>query len=151
MDNYYMYDASMVFDLAVPIVRKYFCNETIFMLDNGNFKRIRDILSCPEFDALDERIVAAVMSSRTFLKEVDFGCLSFNELKALSLIVNYTNTIYNNQLKYLDKSLSEKRISNKLYSNKRNMILKRIEGLKPYLENIDLYMKIEQNVVDRIK
>lgn len=153
--NYFMYDASRVFDLAVPIIRSriktgIICEETLFMDRYGNFKSIRKIFCNPVYNNLDKRIVASVMSSKIFLRELDYENLSYDELKVLSDMVNYTNTIYDNQLMYLEEIAGKGAISDSKVLSKKQGIIKRKKELEFYIDKIGLYMSIAR-IVDKKK
>ena len=145
--NYNTYDASRTYDLAVTVMRNKYKKEgasceTIFMNEDGTFKSIQSILDDPILYTVDEKIVAFVMSSRTFLREIDFTELSYKDLKALNKILNYTKTIYNNQLNHLEEALKNKTIGEHLYSTKKDNIINNINHINYYIDKINLYIGI---------
>lgn len=152
LNNYYLYDASSVVDLAVPVIRAAYkkCNsfaDSIFINNDGSFKSIDVILENSDFHTLDKRIVAAILSSRTYLSELNFEALSFDELKIIDEAINYTYTVYNNQLRYIEKQLN----NNKIEEDDRICLLRKslcdsIGRLKLYKEKIELYMNIMHSI-----
>ena len=143
--DYNMYDASRTFDLAVTVMRNQYKKdgiscETIFMNENGTFKSIKDILDNPLLNTIDKRVVALIMSSKTFLKEADFSELTYDYLKSFSLILNYTKSVYINQLNYLDQALQEGIINKDLYKIKKDDIINNINIMDYYIDKINLYM-----------
>ena len=153
--NYYMYDASYIFDLAIPIIRDKLRNGNysknyIVLNNDGCFSSVREMFDNTQFNDLDIRIRAAIMSSRTFLKELDYGELSYDELEYLNEMVNYTNTIYDNQLKYLEKIAEKGVISDNEVLSKKQHVIKKKRELEFYVDKIELYMSIAR-IIDEKK
>ncbi len=152
--DYYMYDASNIFDLAIPIIREELKNgiisgNYIYINSDGSFRSIRDMIDNSIFMNLDIRIRSAITSSRTFLKELDYGQLSYDELKFLYDMVNYTNTIYDNQLSYLKKLIGKRMFSNNSIVSKMNSIIDKKKELAFYIDKIGLYMSVARVIEDK--
>ena len=75
----------------------------IFLDDNQDFKKVSEIISNGKFKLLDQRIVSAMFSCRTFLDGLDMESLSLEELEVVSNALEYTNNVYKNQVNSLDK------------------------------------------------
>lgn len=89
-------DRAKLYDEIYPIL-------TIFLDADYNPKKIRDIINNPRFNKLDERIVCAFLSSKTFLENINFEELNKEELLLLDKSLEYTNGIYKKQLELLEK------------------------------------------------
>lgn len=153
--NYYMYDASYIYDLVIPIIRDKLRNGNysknyIVLNNDGSFSSVREMFDNSQFNDLDIRIRAAIMSSRTYLKELDYGELSYDELEYLNEMVNYTNTIYDNQLNYLEKIAGKGVISDNEILSKKQGVIKRKKELEFYIDKIGLYMSIAK-IIDEKK
>ena len=59
------------------------------------------MISDERFATLDYRIVAAVLSSKTFLRETNMEDLSLECLEVLYKALSYTNEVYQNQKTYM--------------------------------------------------
>lgn len=160
--NYMLYDASDVFDIAMNEVIKKIEQENIFyfipifdifLKDDGSFKRISEMIKDERFNNLDERIVAAILSSKTFLKKTNIGGLSLKELIVLRYALNYTNQIYCNQEKFIElirnngvNSLERKMIKEEILNPIRDINKKKehIQSIPIYLKNINKLIRIKK-------
>ena len=154
--SYYMYDASTVFDIAVPIIRaqmkKGNSNSIIkFFNEDGSFKSVECLLDDPWFCDLDDRIVSAVVSSMHFLSELNFEELSSYELEFISEMLDYANNIYDNQNNFLDKKFNDGELNEKTYKFIKSSLLKKIEILNNYIKKVELYINKINNVSDEEK
>lgn len=75
----------------------------IFLDDNNEFRKVSEIVCNAKFKLLDQRIVSAIFSCRTFLDGLDMESLSLEELEVVSNALEYTNNVYKNQVNSLDK------------------------------------------------
>lgn len=75
----------------------------IFLDCNNGFRKVSEIMSNAKFKLLDQRIISAMFSCRTFLDGLDMESLSLEELEVVSNALEYTNNVYKNQVNSLDK------------------------------------------------
>lgn len=116
----------------------------IFINDDNSFKGFKDIIVSPEYQALDKRISNAILSSSAYLKKIDMGTLSNDELTLLQEILQYTSTIYNNQITLLINAAQKK------YINSQQYIIIQIE-LKNNIEDINKYIKLIEQIKQQKK
>ena len=136
-NDYLMYDASFAFDRVFQTIKKnkmifkenlYDNNPIleIFLDDNLCFKRIDEIINNELFNLLDNRIVSAIISSDSYLKELNIDNLSISDLIFINKYLEYTYNLYNNQLMLLDKNNKDYKKLLKRYNNRINNIYKYI-------------------------
>lgn len=100
----------------------------IFLDDNQDFKKVSEIINNDKFKQLDQRIVSAMFSCRTFLDGLDMESLSLEELEVVSNALEYTNNVYKNQVNSLDKFKPLNRDSFlKILKSEKSFIKKMIE------------------------
>ena len=149
LEKYMLYDAADTFDIALSSIRNkrmsleinkkvHYPLFDIFLKEDGSFRKISEMISDERFATLDYRIVAAVLSSKTFLRETNIEDLSLECLEVLNKALSYTNKVYQNQERFLEEHKITKGMSN------IKNLLKHLESQKSLLQkirNISLFFK----------
>lgn len=104
----------------------------IFLNSDLSYKTIDDIVSNEKFKMLDKRIIHAFFSNKTFLENINFEELSEENLVLLSESLQYTNTLYQNQLQLLSQ---EKNINLLEFLKIEKNILMRYKLVDQYYRN----------------
>ena len=106
----------------------------LFFNEDESLRKIEDIIykmnNNPCYVHLDKKVVYVFMSSRYFLQNTNISELSIQELDLLKESLEYTNQVYQNQEKVIEKAYNNK-IINKL------KFLKNQKSLVEKLANID--------------
>ncbi len=139
--NYLMYDASNTIDRFIlvnkisknyPLNLRNILNKDnpspvleIFLNKDNTFKNIKDIIKNDKFKTLDKKIIYAFLSSQNFIKTLDFKTLSEEELSTIKESLEYTNTIYKNQMTINEKAKKNNTITELQYlQSKKNILVK---------------------------
>lgn len=101
----------------------------IFLNKDLSFKKISEIMSHEKYKELDKRIVYAFLTSKTFLETINLDTLSDEELNLFYEALNYTNTVYLNQIQQLRQ---EKNINLKAFLQQEKNILKKYSRICNY-------------------
>ena len=157
--NYYTYDASLVFDKFLETYLN-FCKSNnknykshnlfsinpilrIFFDENFEYKKMSEIVNDYEFMDLDIRIGAAIFSSKSFLKNIEFQNLGNKEFLILYDNLKFLKSIYNNQRLTLEK----------IYGNCNDLSEKYVKSIEEFFNRVREYEKfmsvIEQYKTDR--
>lgn len=104
----------------------------IFLGDNYKFKNIKDIVQNEKFKTLDKRIIYTCFSSKTFLNQLNINELSLEEKELIKEALEYTRSLYKNQMLFIKQKKENKEILLIDYlSYQKELLLK--------LANIDKY------------
>lgn len=147
------YDSSLI--NISPVIK-------IFMNEDNSFKEISQIINNDKFKLLDSKIVSAFFSCKSFLENVDMDKLSDRELDIINKSLQYTNKVYQNQTKLIEKSYKDKDITlleylksqksfigkikvidslfTKMFIRKTNLI-RNDKKRKEHIENIPKYLE----------
>ena len=124
-EDYKMYNASYTIDKVLPIIGvasafrnnkiiKYdFIKDTspvlgIFLNGDGSFKRPSEVMNDDKYQELDKRIVYAMFSSLTFLKDLKhMDNLSPEEISIVNEAIDYTSELCRRQMVSLNESKSK--------------------------------------------
>lgn len=152
MIDYLSYDASDIVDRYIQAVRKIEARESkkhervftsksdstlgIFFNEDNTFKKVSEIINHDEFKLLDQRIVSAMFSCRTFLDGLDMDNLSLEELEVVSNALQYTSTIYKNQTNSLSKLNIRERDKLVICLEAEKSYIKKFIALAMYLDKI---------------
>lgn len=98
----------------------------IFLNEDASFKNFSEIVQNEKFKELDKRIVYAILSSKSFLEQINMNQLSIEELEIVNKSLQYTSTLYKNQSKLIEQSLSEKNITYLEYLKSQKSLIKKI-------------------------
>lgn len=101
----------------------------IFLNSDMNYKKISEIMGHEKFKGLDKRIVYAFLSSKTFLESLNTEELTNEELSLLSEALQYTNTVYQNQMQLLTQ---EKNIKLNEFLKLEKSIIKKLSIIDAY-------------------
>lgn len=125
----------------------------IFLDDDLNFRKIKDIINNDKFHKLDKKIVFAMFSSKIFLNSIDFNTLSDSELMALSDALNYTCQLDIKQINWMEE-LNKNEIELMKYKiRSSNSVSDKIKGISSeisrQLSNIryNAYLKNENMIL----
>lgn len=97
----------------------------IFLNEDASFKHFSEIIQNDKFKELDKKIVYAVLSSKSFLEQINMNQLSFEELELVNEALQYTSTLYKNQSQLIEQSLSEKNITYLEYLKSQKSLIKK--------------------------
>ncbi len=117
MDDYLLYNPSYTVDRVLPRIRiacSFSKNDeniksispvlSIFLNGDGSFKRPSEVMSNEKYQGLDKRIVYAMFSSLSFLKELKYmNDLSFEEISIVMDAMDYTSELCRRQMKFYNK------------------------------------------------
>lgn len=124
-EDYKMYNASYTIDRVLPIIKvasafgdneiiKHdFIKDTspvlgIFLNGDGSFKRPSEVMSNDKYQELDKRIVYAMFSSLTFLKDLEhMNNLTPDEISIVNEAIDYTSELCRRQMVSLNESKSK--------------------------------------------
>ena len=124
-EDYKTYNASYTIDRVLPrvrvasafgdneIIKHDFIKDTspvlgIFLNGDSSFKRPSEVMSNEKYQELDKRIVYAMFSSLSFLKDLEhMDNLSPEEISIVNEAMDYTNTLCQMQMNSLDESKSK--------------------------------------------
>lgn len=98
----------------------------IFLNTDNSFKSIIEIVNNENFKNIDNRIICALFSSKSFLESIDFNNLSYYELEILNKSLKYTIELFTKQQRILDMEQ------------------------QPYKERLEFYLKIEKNIIRKL-
>lgn len=139
MYHYMIYDAAENMDRFIKAIRKSsdIANKhslkelcpvlDIFMNSNWTFKNLNEIINHNKFQELDERIVSAIFSCKSFLESINMEQLSNEEIELIHNALNYTNKIYQNQSKSAEQALNRKIIDKRTYLETQSTILNKVK------------------------
>ena len=117
MDDYLLYNPSYTVDRVLPRIRiacSFSKNDeniksispvlSIFLNGDGSFKRPSEVMSNEKYQGLDKRIVYAMFSSLSFLKELKYmNDLSFEEISIVMDAMDYTSELCMIQMNFYDE------------------------------------------------
>lgn len=117
MDDYLLYNPSYTVDRVLPWIRiigVFSKNDEniksispvlgIFLNGDGSFKRPSEVMSNEKYQELDKRIVYAMFSSLSFLKELKYmNGLSSEEVQMIMDAMDYTNDLCVMQMKFYNE------------------------------------------------
>ncbi len=117
MDDYLLYNPSYTVDRVLPRIRiacSFSKNDeniksissvlSLFLNGDGSFKRPSEVMSNEKYQGLDKRIVYAMFSSLSFLKELKYmNDLSFEEISIVMDAMDYTSELCRRQMKFYNK------------------------------------------------
>ena len=124
-EDYKMYNASYTIDRVLPrirvasafgdneIVKHDFIKDTspvlgIFLNGDGSFKKPSEVMNDERYQELDKRIVYAMFSSLTFLKDLGhMNNLTLDEISIVNEAIDYTSELCRRQMVSLDESKSK--------------------------------------------
>ena len=117
MDDYLLYNPSYTVDRVLPRIRiacSFSKNDeniksispvlSLFLNGDGSFKRPSKVMSNEKYQGLDKKIVYAMFSSLSFLKELKYmNDLSFEEISIVMDAMDYTSELCRRQMKFYNK------------------------------------------------
>ncbi len=136
--DYMLYDAIEQFDRLLHISNKIIIINTypafdIFLNENNAFKPIKNIISNPNFEHVDKRIVHTVLSSNAFLKSIDMKKLSNEELVTLNESLQYTYNVYINQFRFILNSFNNNDININYFNQIKKLLIEKIKNINEYI------------------
>ena len=160
-EDYKMYNASYTIDRVLPIikvasafgdneiVKHDFIKDTspvlgIFLNGDGSFKKPSEVMNDERYQELDKRIVYAMFSSLSFLKDLKhMDNLTLEEINIINEAIDYTNTLCQMQMNSLNESkdkaqtLLNKLLYLKTYFVKYNYIKRRLNSFESNRELVN--------------
>ena len=160
-EDYKMYNASYAIDRVLPriraasafgdneIIKHDFIKDTspvlsLFLNEDGSFKRPSEVMSNDKYQELDKRIVYAMFSSLSFLKDLKhMDNLTLEEINIVNEAIDYTNTLCQMQMNSLNESkdkaqtLLNKLLYLKTYFVKYNYIKRRLNSFESNRELVN--------------
>lgn len=121
--DYKLYDAFYFIDKVMPLiknaiplyedanVKRNFVDDispvlSIFLKDNGSFKRPSDVINNDKYQELDKRIWYIIFSSLSFLDDLEkFGDLSQEEVSVINEAIEYAARLCRMQLSFYEELL----------------------------------------------
>ena len=117
MDDYLLYNPSYTVDRVLPRIRiacSFSKNDeniksispvlSLFLNGDGSFKRPSEVMSNEKYQGLDKRIVYAMFSSLSFLKDLKhMDNLSPEEINIINEAIDYTSELCMIQMKFYDE------------------------------------------------
>ena len=155
--NYKLYNPSYFIDRVIPRIKTLspFHNDeiskrdfiesaspvlSIFLKDNGSFKRPNEVLNNSKYEELDKRIIYVIFSSLSFLDELrNIINLSPGEIRIINESIEYATELCKMQLMCFEELL----IISDIFFPQKEVIKKRITYLTMYLskyERIKIYL-----------
>ena len=121
MDDYLLYNPSYTVDRVLPRIRiacSFSKNDeniksispvlSLFLNGDGSFKRPSEVMNDDKYQDLDKRIVYAMFSSLTFLKDLKhMDNLSPEEISIVNEAIDYTSELCRRQMVSLNESKSK--------------------------------------------
>lgn len=145
--DYLIYDAADTFERFIQI-RKNVINKCdfrlrdvspvleIFMNEDNTFKEVSQIINNDKFKLIDSKIVSAFFSCKSFLESVDMEKLSDEELDIINNSLQYTNKVYQNQTKLIEKTYKEKAITFLEYLKSEKSLMSKIKFIDRYFTKL---------------
>ena len=154
--DYMMYDGPAIIDKFIKIyhknAKKYNINpnrisKTLdsFLNEDATFKPIKQIIADEHFEKIDKKVLYSVLSSKSFLKNVNIKTLSSEELSILEESLKYTMGVYVNQTKIIEKEYQKKNIRILYYLQEQKNLIEKILFLKKNYNEILKMKKILNN------
>lgn len=86
---------------------------SVFLKKNWEYKSIKEITENELFPKIDKKIIYIILSSKSFLKQLDIKDLLPEELELLEKSLNYIKAVYYNQNQYIEKQKKKKKTFHK--------------------------------------
>ena len=133
MDDYLLYNPSYTVDRVLPWIRiigVFSKNDEniksispvlgIFLNGDGSFKRPSEVMSNEKYQELDKRIVYAMFSSLSFLKELKYmNDLSSEEVQMIMDAMDYTNDLCVMQMKFYNEIVEHRNTTGGYFRRQR--------------------------------
>lgn len=130
MNDYLLYNPSYTIDRVLPWIKisSVFSNNdktvnnispvlSIFLNEDVSFKRPSEVMNDEKYQGLDKRIVYAMFSSLSFLKELKYmNDLSFEEINIVTDAMDYTNNLCMMQMKFYDEVVEHRKATEGYFS-----------------------------------
>lgn len=114
----------------------------IFRNENNTFKSMDEITNNPIFHKLDQKIVSAIFSSKSFLQSINLENLTTDQIEIINNALAYTNTVYENQHKIIEDENSKNNITPLQYLKSQKDLLSKFV----YCTNAINNLKNENNI-----
>ena len=165
-NDYLIYNPSYAIDRVLPRIRVVIAfgnNElvkhdfiknispvlSIFLNEDGSFKRLSEVMNDERYQELDKRIVYAMFSSLSFLKEVKYiSDLSFEEVQIIADAMDYTNELCMMQLKFYNGVIKHRNATEGYFRRQRmkttylNLYADKHKYVKRYLNSFERNSKL---------
>lgn len=113
----------------------------IFLNEDASFKHFSEIVQNDKFKELDKRIVYAILSSKSFLQQINMNQLSIEELELVNESLQYTSALYKNQKKLIEQSLNKTNIAYLEYLMSQNSLITKIGIIENhYIKKLCYYL-----------
>ena len=144
----------------------------IFLNEDASFKNFSEIVQNDRFKRLDKRIVYAILSSKSFLEQIDVNQLLQRELEIINESLQYTSALYKKQIKLIEQSLNEKNITSLEYLKSQKSLIEKIHIIdehytrklldnlnfmrsskkkRKHMESIPTYLEESQRIIRKSK
>ena len=116
----------------------------IFRNDNNTFKNMEEIINNPLFDKLDQKIVSAIFSSKSFLQSINIEDLTTDQIEIISNALTYTNTVYQNQQKIIEEENNKNNITPLQYLKSNKSLISKFVYCTNSINNLQNEYNIKQ-------
>ena len=165
MDDYLLYNPSYTIDRVLPWIRissVFSKNDEniksispvlgIFLNGDGSFKRPSEVMSNEKYQELDKRIVYAMFSSLSFLKELKYmNDLSFEEISIVMDAMDYTNDLCMMQMKFYDEVVEYRKATEGYFKRQimKTTYLRLYAGKHKYVKRYLNSFEKNNNLIER--
>ena len=162
MNDYLLYNPSYTIDRVLSRIRinGVFSNNnetiknvspvlSIFLNEDGSFKRPSEVMNDEKYHGLDKRIVCAMFSSLSFLKGLKYmNDLSFEEISIVMDAIDYTNDLCMMQMEFYDEVVAHRKATEGYFKRQRmktaylNLYADKHKYVKRYLNSFERNSKL---------
>lgn len=114
----------------------------IFLNEDASFKTFNEIIQNDRFKNLDKKIIHCILSSESFLKQINMDQLSIEEMEIINESLQYTASLYKIQSDLIKQSLNEKNIEYQNYLKSQKALIYKIARVECH------YLKILFNALN---
>lgn len=154
--DYFNFNFSSLFEKFIKFYRKKGCSDLffnftigVFLNKDGTFKSMNDIMINPNFSSLDKRSVYSIISSKIFLRELDFSTLNRDGQELIDEALKYQQ-ILSSKRKLVNKRFFSEVILYQSISTQLSYLEIQMYKLNDFLKG-SLKEKIEDNIINRKK
>lgn len=117
----------------------------VFLNKDGSFKSIKDIIKNPNFSFLDKRSIYSIISSKIFLKELDFSTLSKDDQELIDIALEYQQNL-NSKRKLVNKHFFKEIMIYKSWSTQLEYLGIQMSKLKDNIKD-----NLDDNIINKNK
>lgn len=122
----------------------------LFFNEDKSLRKIVDIIykmnNNPCYVHLDKKVVYTFISSRYFLQNTNINKLSIQELDLLKESLDYTNQVYQNQEKTIEKAYHDKIINKLKFLKNQKSLLEKLTDIDKITSKISESLSIRRRI-----